>query len=104
MTPRSLLRLISAALLLGTLSACAVVPAPPGYYRPAPVVVETYPAYRYAPPPATIYYERRYDDGYRHHHHERRDYGERRHEGPRGPVGDALRMRRDIHRSLGLPF
>ncbi len=32
-------RLLAAALLALTLAGCIVVPARPGYYRPAPVVI-----------------------------------------------------------------
>lgn len=55
------LRLGIVAALLGSLSACTIVPAQPyGYYGPS-VHVETYPAYRYGPP-------------HRHHHHDRHHY------------------------------
>lgn len=108
---RSLIRYIAAAALVASAAGCAIVPAEPGYYyRSAPTVIETYPypAYRYGPPPA-VYYEQRYyddrrhgDDGDRHRH---RDQSfERRLVSPPNPVGDALRLRRDVHRKLGFPF
>ena len=100
--PQTIVRLLVAALITGSMGACTVVPAYPGaYYRPAPVYSETYPSYR--APGATIYYE----SGHRHHagtyyRDERRN---ERHVqiNPPAPVRDALRLRRDIHRSLGLP-
>lgn len=99
-----ILRIGLASALLGSLGACTVVPAYPpsaGYYRaPPPAYVETYPAYSY--PSASIYYDsgyRRYDDrGGRYYD---RHYDDR-YRGP-SPVDDVLRLRRNIHRSLGLP-
>ena len=89
------------ATLLGSLTACTVVPAHPhGYYAGPAVVVETYPSYRYGYP-------------HRHYGHDRGDYrgydqrGGRyyRDEGRRydSPLGNAARAHRDIRRSLGLP-
>ena len=98
------LRVSVASVLLLSLTACMVAPAyPPGYYRAQPAYVETYPAYGY--PSTSIYYEsgrgRHYDD------RGGRYYGEqRRYEEPRrieSPVDNALRMHRDVRRSLGLP-
>lgn len=62
---RTLLRLALSGLLIGSLGACAVVPLPaPGYYGRPPVVIESYPTYRYQQP-------YRYDD------HDRRPHGHR---------------------------
>lgn len=94
-------RLGLAIALLGSLTACTIVPAHPhGYYGGPPVVVETYPVYRYGYP-------------YRQYDHDRRDYrghdqrGGRyyRDEGRRhdSPFDSAARTHRDIRRSLGLP-
>ena len=56
--PKKLLRLGLAIAALGMLGACTVVPVQPtGYYRAAPVYVETYPTYRYPYPGGSIYYE-----------------------------------------------
>lgn len=98
--PKTICRLGLASILLGSLGACVVVPSYPTGYAPAPspAYAEPYPAYAY--PSANIYYapgasyyggghyDRRYDDRPRGH----------------GPIDNALRLRRDIHRSLGLPF
>lgn len=99
-----ILRLGLAAALAGSLGACTVVPAYPsaGYYRSAPpAYVETYPAYSY--PSASIYVESgphyREERG-RYYHDDR--YYDHRYRGP-SPVDDVLRLRRHIHRSLGLP-
>lgn len=95
----TLSRLTLAAALLASLGACTVVPAyPTAYpagYRAAPVYVETYPAYRPAPPVVYYGYERGYRD-------DRRDYyrDDRRRS---SPLEDAARVHRDIRRSLGLP-
>ncbi|PKO33788.1 MAG: hypothetical protein CVU34_10460 [Betaproteobacteria bacterium HGW-Betaproteobacteria-7] len=97
------IRLGLAIALLGSLTACTVVPAhPQGYYAGPPVVVETYPVYRYG-----------YGYPQRHYNHDRRDYrgheqhggrnyrdGGRRHD---SPFDSAARTHRDIRRSLGLP-
>lgn len=95
------IRLGLAIALLGSLTACTVVPAHPlGYYGGPPVVVETYPVYRY-------------DSPYRHYDHDRRDYRAYDHRGERhyrddrrrhdSPFDSAARTHRDIRRSLGLP-
>lgn len=48
---RLLFRLALSGLLIGSLGACAVVPLPaPGYYGRPPVVIKSYPIYRYQPP------------------------------------------------------
>lgn len=101
-TPK-LIRLGLAAALLGSLGACTVVPAyPAGYHRAPPAYVETYPAYGY--PSANIYYEsghRHYDDRGGRYYRDDRRYEERSHRD--SPLSGALRLRRQIHRSLGLP-
>ncbi len=100
-THHRLLRLAIAVTLFGSLAACTVVPAHPHAYRGGPpVVIESYPVYRYGPPPRHYYYERHdhrgYDDrGGRHY----RDGG-RRYD---SPLEGAARAHRDIRRSLGLP-
>ncbi|WP_153133230.1 hypothetical protein [Dechloromonas hortensis] len=102
-----LTRLTIAALVLGGLSACTIVPAQPGAYgygyRTTPVYVETYPTYRYGYP-NTYYY------GRDHRHYDNRDdrrYREERHyQEPRridSPLESAARAHRDVRRSLGLP-
>lgn len=48
--PTTFARLCLAAALLGSLGACTIAPAYPPGYRAPPVVVETYPAYRYGYP------------------------------------------------------
>lgn len=91
-------RLSLAGTLIGSLGACAVVPAyPTGYYGAPPAYVETYPAYGY--PSASIYYAPggSYYDG------RGGSYYGRHHDGGNGPIDHALRLRRNIHRSLGLP-
>jgi hypothetical protein len=96
-----IIRLGLAIALLGSLTACTVVPAHPhGYYGGPPVVVETYPVYRYGYPQ-------------RHYNHERRDYRGYEQRGGRyyrdegrhydSPLDSAARAHRDIRRSLGLP-
>lgn len=95
------LRLGIAAALFASLAACTVVPTQPrGYYGGPPVVVETYPVYRYEAPHRHYYYERHdhrgYDDRDGRHY---RDSG-RRHE---SPLEGAARSHREIRRSLGLP-
>lgn len=94
-------RLLIAATLIGSLGACAIAPAPPGYYRSGPpVVVETYPTYRaYGQPYGYYEYQRRpyyggYDRGYYRDDH-------RRQEAIRIP--SPLEVHRDVRRSLGLP-
>lgn len=94
------LRIGLAALLLGSLGGCTVVPAyPPGYQRPA--YVETYPAYVY--PGTSIYYQSgyRYYDGYGDRHYDHRHYDDRRSFG--APLPPPLQLHRDVRRSLGLP-
>lgn len=99
------LRLGLAAVLLGSLGACTVVPAYPssGYYRaPAPAYVETYPTYGY--PSANVYYDsgyRQYDGRGGRYYRDDRYYDNRHRE--HSPIEDVRRLRRDIHRSLGLP-
>lgn len=105
---RPLIHRIAFALIVTAVTGCAVVPAEPGYYYGAPTVIQTYPAYRYGPPPS-VYYEQRYYDDRRHSYdgerHQHRDQSfERRYLSPPNPVGDALRLRRDVHRRLGFPF
>lgn len=97
----TLTRLVLAVALLGSLSACTVVPVQPhGYYRSPPVVIETYPVYRYGYPHRHYGHERR-----DFHHYDRRDdryyRNERRHY--ETPFDSAARTHRDIRRSLGLP-
>ena len=100
---QKLVRLSFAIAVLGGLGACTVVPVQPvGYYRAAPVYVESYPAYGY--PGSSIYYQSgpRYDDRHHgRHHREDRHYREsRRYD---SPLESAARTHRDIRRSLGLP-
>lgn len=101
-----LARLTLAALLLGGLNACTVVPAQPGaygYYRSAPVYIETYPSYRYGYP-GTYYYgheQRRYDDRDDRRYREERHYQESQR--LESPLESAARAHRDVRRSLGLP-
>ena len=109
--PALLRRITVTALMASAAAGCAVVPAEPGYYyRPTPTVIETYPAYRYYGPPPAVYYEQRYYDNRRHgddgehRHREQLQPFERRLVSPPNPVGDALRLRRDVNRKLGLPF
>lgn len=93
---RNLTRLGLAVVLLASLGACTVVPAYPVGYREAPVYVETYPAYRPAPPAVYYGYERGYrDDRGRDYYREERRYS--------SPLEEAARVHRDIRRSLGLP-
>ena len=103
---QNFLRLGLATALLASLGACTVVPAYPtaGYYRAPPAYVETYPAYGY--PSANIYYEpgRSYYDGRGGRHYDRHyDRHHDRHHRGHSPIDDVRRLRRDIHRSLGLP-
>lgn len=103
MTPRQIIsRLVLAALLLGSLGACTVLPAYPANYRAAPVYVETYPAYRPAYSGAYYQYERPYY-GNRgdYHYREAPPYQEFRRSGT--PFDDAARAHRELRRSLGLP-
>lgn len=96
------LRLSLTAALLGSLSACTVVPTyPVGYQRPPPAYVETYPVYGY--PSTSIYYQSgyRYYDGYGDRHHDHRGYDDRRSYGT--PLPPPLQLHRDVRRSLGLP-
>ena len=97
---RTLTRLTLAAALLASLGACTVVPAYPAGYRAPPVYVETYPAYRPAPPTVYYGYERGYRDDRRDYYRDDRRYDDRRHS---SPLEDAARVHRDIRRSLGLP-
>lgn len=88
---QTILRLSLAAVVLGILGGCAVVPYPPGYHRAPPVYVESYSTYR-APPPA--YYNpppRPYYGGYDNHRHYE------------APLPPPLELHREIRRSLGLP-
>lgn len=98
----ALIRFSLAAVLLGSLGACTVVPAyPVGYHRAPPAYVESYPTYRY--PSTTIYYEsgqRRHDDRGRNYRNERREEPPRRME---SPLDHAARSHNDVRRSLGLP-
>lgn len=99
---QTLSRLSLAAALLGSLGACAVVPAYPAGYRAAPVYVETYPVYRPGYPGTYYQYDRPYYDNrdgrsYRDEHR----YQDQRRSG--SPFDDAARVHRDIRRSLGLP-
>lgn len=95
-------RLALAAVLLGSLGACTVVPAYPAGYRAAPVYVETYPAYRSGYPGTYYQYDRPYY-GNRgdHYYREAPRYQEQRR--PNSPLDDAARAHRDVRRSLGLP-
>lgn len=99
----TLARLSLAAALLGSVAACTVVPAQPGYYRSTPppaVYYDTYPTYRYGP---TGYYrDGRHEHGDRYGRRERDEWRdqERRIE---SPLDDAARLHRDVRRSLGLP-
>lgn len=98
---RNLTRLGLAVVLLASLGACTVVPAYPAGYRAAPVYVESYPAYRPAPPVVYYGYERGYrDDRGRDYYREDRRYDERRYS---SPLEEAARVHRDVRRSLGLP-
>jgi len=101
MKPRQLIaRLGITAALFGSLTACTVVPAPPTAYYRGPVVVETYPVYRYDYPYRRYDYDRRDYRGYddrdgRYYRDDRRRYD--------SPLDNAARTHRDIRRSLGLP-
>lgn len=88
--PQLFLRLGVVAALLGSLSACTIVPAHPhAYYGPS-VQIETYPVYRYGPP-------------HRHYHHDRRHYHYRDDRHDDSAFDRAARSHREIRRSLGLP-
>ena len=102
------------ALLLGSLSACTVVPSYPahssGYaVRPAPVYVETYGSGYYgAPRGNTPYYGNnapRYEP--RREHYREAPRQEYRREAPRqeapSRIPSPLEVHRDERRSLGLP-
>ncbi|MBS1160056.1 MAG: hypothetical protein H6R15_2475 [Proteobacteria bacterium] len=99
---QTILRLSLASALLGSLGACAVVPAYPAGYRAAPAYVESYPVYR--PGYYGGYYQydqRRYDDrGGRYYRNEQRYQEPRRIE---SPLPNPLQVHREIRRSLGLP-
>lgn len=90
---RSLFSLSLAAVILGSLGGCAVVPYPAGYYRAQPAYVQTYPAYGY--PRANVYYE----GGYR--GYDNRRYDDHQHYSQ--PLPSPREVHRDIRRSLGLP-
>lgn len=98
---KTISRVALALTLLASLGACTVIPAQHGYYRPAPVYVETYPAYGYGSSRGYYgddhYYDRRGYGGYR----EQRNYQEPRR--VESPLENAARVHRDIRRSLGLP-
>jgi len=89
---------ILAAVLLGSVAACTVVPAYPVGYRAAPVYVESYPAYR------SGYY--RYDQP-RYADRDSRYYRDQgRYQQPQRmelPLESTIEVHRDIRRSLGLP-
>lgn len=94
-------RLSLAAALLGSMAACTVVPAQPGYYRASPpptVYYETYPTYRYGP--TWYYHDGRHGDRYDRRERDEWRYKERRID---SPLEDAARLHRDTRRSLGLP-
>lgn len=97
----TLSRIIAAVALLGSLGACTVVPAPPGYYRSTPVVVESYPTYRHAPGYGYSNDDRRSyygnGDGGRGYYREERHYREP------ARIPSPLEVHREIRRSLGLP-
>ena len=90
-----ILRIGLVTALLGSLSACTVVPAYPVGYQHRPAYVETYPVYSY--PSTSIYYQ----SGHRHYD----GYGDRHYQGRRGdfPLPPPLQLHRDVRRSLGLP-
>ena len=102
------------ALLLGSLSACTVVPTYPSYssgyaVRPAPVYVETYGSGYYGQPRGNAYY---YGNsaphyGHRHEHYREAPRQEYRREAPRheapARIPSPLEVHRDVRRSLGLP-
>lgn len=97
---RSLLHIALLTGLLAGLGGCTITPANPvGYYGP-PVVVETYPVYRYGYPYRYYDYDRR--GGHVHDHRSGRDYRDdrRRYD---SPFDNAARSHREIRRSLGLP-
>jgi hypothetical protein len=97
--PHLFVRLGLAAALLGSLAACTVVPVHPAAYRGPPVVVDSYPGYRYGYP-STFYYGNRDhrhggDRGGRQYRDDRRRYD--------SPLDSAARSHRNIRRGLGLP-
>lgn len=104
---RTIARLTLAVALLGSLGACTVAPVYPVGYRTAPVYVESYPAYRSAPPSVYYQYEQRYRGNYRQdYYRDDRRYDDRRYDNRRpshSPLEDAARVHRDVRRSLGLP-
>jgi hypothetical protein len=89
-------RFALAAVLLGSLGACTVVPAYPAGYRATPVYVETYPAYRAGYSGSYYQHDRPYygDRGEHHYQEQRRS---------NSPFDEAARAHRDVRRSLGLP-
>ena len=98
------------ALLLGSLSACTVVPSYPahssGYaVRPAPVYVETYGSGYYGQPRGNAYYQGHGD--HRREHYREAPRQEYRREAPRqeapSRIPSPLEVHRDVRRSLGLP-
>lgn len=98
-TARIISRIALTVALVGSLGACTIVPAQPGYYRSGPAYVETYPAYRHG-----------HSDHYRgdnHRYYDNRGYREQRsYQEPRriqSPLEAAARTHRDVRRSLGLP-
>ena len=113
-TSTVLTRTALVVLLLGSLSACTVVPSYPTYssgyaVRPAPVYVETYGSGYYGQPRGNAYY---YGNsaprhGYRNEHYREEPRREYRHEAPRQvaprPIPSPLEVHRDVRRSLGLP-
>ena len=113
-TSTALARTTLLALLLGSLSACTVVPTYPSYssgyaVRPAPVYVETYGSGYYGQPRGNTYY---YGNsaprhGYRHEHYREEPRREYRQEAPRqvapSRIPSPLQVHRDVRRSLGLP-
>lgn len=99
----ALVRLSLAAALLGSVAACTVVPAQPGYYRSSPppaVYYETYPTYRYGP--SGYYHDERYEHGDRRDRRERDEWRDRERR-IESPLDAAARLHRDTRRSLGLP-
>lgn len=98
---KTMLRLSLAAVVLGALGGCAVVPYPQGYHRAPSVYVESYPTYG-APAPGYYGSPRPY---YGYGDHGGRYYEERRYEGHRHevPLPPPLQLHREVRRSLGLP-
>lgn len=99
--PTTFARLCLAAALLGSLGACTIAPAYPPGYRAPPVVVETYPAYRYGYPYPAYQYGHRHNERGGYFPREDRHHGEARRS--ESPLEGAARMHRDVRRSLGLP-